>query len=81
MYNISYKNLEERRKAKMDSREIALQITLKAIECKIINTDDDYAAEGKTKTDFTKALNQFAADEIAEFYTTIYKAINNGNTD
>ena len=66
MYNIKYKNLKERGKV-MTDKEIAMQITLKAIESGLIY---------KKRVDTTVSdSNSKNADEIANFFTTIYNTI------
>lgn len=67
MYNIKYKNLKERIKA-MTDKEMALQITLKAIESGMI-----YKSNGDTRTD----INKNTAESIADFFTTIFKTVCN----
>lgn len=59
----------------MSDKEIAMQITIKAIECGVIQFPDHVPQNGKTAKEITDLTNDDHANSIAEFYSTIYKAV------
>lgn len=63
----------------MTDKEIAMQITLKAIECRVIKFSDKVAQSGKTFKESNEIANDDNANSIAKFYSTIYKAVESSN--
>ncbi|OCL26288.1 hypothetical protein U472_09765 [Orenia metallireducens] len=53
----------------MSSNEVAMKITLKAIEHNLVQTEVDMMNPNAQKS------NELAAKEVAKFYKTIYKSI------
>lgn len=59
----------------MTDKEIAMQITIKAIECGVIKFPEHVPQKGKTANEITDLTNDDHANSIAKFYSTIYKAV------
>ncbi len=57
----------------MSNKEIAMQLTLKAIECGYISKASDVAA--KTMRELSSDKNSFNAEEIAKFYEKILSVV------
>ncbi len=59
----------------MTKEEIAMQITLKAIECKAIKLFDSNPQSGKTAQETIEFANEHNAAAISKFYSEIYKTL------
>lgn len=56
----------------MNTREIALELTLKALEC---NRLAEPVGNGKTNEEILSSMNEDSAVKVAKFYNTVLEAI------
>ncbi len=61
----------------MTDKEIAMQITLKAIECNVIKfiSVNNSAEKGSSHKEIVESTNEFNTNSIAQFYSSIYKEL------